>query len=763
MRAQRNLKITLADYVPSVPFVPLCGSFQALVLILLMTIVASGQHRNTTLDVALSAPSTAGTVTLSLTEYNRLVELASRKDKSPDQAPLPFVLSRAVFKLRVENQTLVGTVDIDGALLEKGVVKTPLTTSLTILDAKQASNSLPLLREGPNHAAILNGPGPFAVSLGVASPLTIEAGRASFTLPVPLASSSILTLDLPGNHANVRIEPGLVTSRTTSNGHTIIEAALEPGKPARVWWTTREIAAPVAQREVRFLSDIKSVVSVGDSQLRLTALCDLTVIQGEAAEFKLPLPAGFELTAASGSTLESSDVSGGVLTLRVHDPARRNHQFLIAIERTNRETKVEAPLLAFSDAQRETGELLVEGVGAMELIATESGGLRRMDVREAGAITRSLSHFPLQAAFRYNRRAVEAPKLHLEWTQFLDADVLSAVAERATVTTLTNVEGRSLTEVTLRVRNHAQPFMKVELPAGAQLLSAEVEGERVKPVVGTDGSRVPLLRAGLNSSKAYTVSFVYLSSGARFTRSGAYDMGLPRLDVPVNLLTWEVSLPERLEVKQFGGNALAAELFPEAAANNFMLDGNDDADPVSEVLTDGRNSGGPGQISGIIVDANGAVIPGAQVAVSNTQTGERLTATSNQEGHWVIAGLQPGAVKVDISAPGFNTTQHDLQLQASSPARLGTTLQVAGASATVNVTADNGSVITESSKVEQRAVQNLYLLEGMPSQNVLNLQRKVAGVLPVRIEVPRSGKSYRFVRPLVVDEETRITFQYRSK
>ena len=370
----------------------------------------------------------------------------------------------------------------------------------------------------------------------------------------------------------MRVEPGLVTSRTTANGQTVIEAALEPGKPARIWWTTREIAAPVAQREVRFLSDIKQIISVGDSQLRVTALCDLTVIQGDAAEFKVPLPEGFEVTAASGNTLESHEVSANTLTLRVHDPAKRNHQFLIAIERTNRETKVDAPLLAFTGAQRETGEVLVEGVGAMELTAVESGGLRRMDVKEAGAITKSLSHFPLQAAFRYNRRATDAPKLQLEWRQFLDADVLSAVAERATVTTLANVEGRSLTEVTLRVRNHAQPFMKVELPAGAQLVSAEVEGQTVKPVQGKDGSRVPLLRAGLDSSKAYSVSFVYMSSGARFGKNGTYDMGLPRLGVPVNLLTWEVSLPDRLEVKQFGGNAFSAELFP-TAAQNFLIDG----------------------------------------------------------------------------------------------------------------------------------------------------------------------------------------------
>jgi hypothetical protein len=739
---------------------------KALILILLTAIVAVGQHRNTTLDVPLPAPGSPGTVTLSLSEYDRLVALATRKTKTPDGVPLPFVLSHAVFKLRLEKQTLVGTVEIDGALLETGPVKTPLTAGLTVLEAKQSGTALPLLQEGTNHSAILIGPGPFAVSLGVAAPLTIEAGRASFVLPVPLATSSILSLEIPGNHANVHVEPGLVTTRTTANGNSLIEAALQPGKPARIWWTTREVAAPVAQREVRFLSDIKSVVSVGDSQLRLTALCDVTVIQGEAAEFKLPLPKGFELTTASGNTLASHDDSGNVLTLRVHDPTRRNHQFLIAIERTNRETSVEAPLLEFTGAQRETGEVLVEGIGAMELTAKESGALRRMDLREAGAITKSLSHFPLQAAFRYNRRGTETPKLQLDWKQFSDADVLSAVAERATVTTLTNVEGRSLTEVSLRVRNHAQPFLKVELPAGAQLVTAEVEGEPVRPVTGADGSRVPLLRKNLDSSKAYNVSFVYLSSGSRFAKTGSYDMGLPRFDVPVNLLTWEVLLPDRLEVKQFGGNALAAELFP-SAAQNILIEGADDKDYQANFWnTSDINTLEPGQVGGIVVDPAGAIVPNASITATNTQTGATLTTRSDGEGHWVISGMQPGPVKVTIASPGFMNFQQDLELQASTPFRMGTTLQVGGVAATVTVTDGRGVANLSSGTIrglEDNAKKNQAAQLNTPSQNVFNLQRRVAGILPVRIEVPRSGKSYRFVRPLVLDEETRISFQYKSK
>jgi hypothetical protein len=47
--------------------------------------------------------------------------------------------------------------------------------------------------------------------------------------------------------------------------------------------------------------------------------------------------------------------------------------------------------------------------------------------------------------------------------------------------------------------------------------------------------------------------------------------------------------------------------------------------------------------------------------------------------------------------------------------------------------------------------------------SVLNLQRRVAGVLPVRIDVPRAGMLHRFVRPLVIDEETTVSFEYKRR
>lgn len=49
-----------------------------------------------------------------------------------------------------------------------------------------------------------------------------------------------------------------------------------------------------------------------------------------------------------------------------------------------------------------------------------------------------------------------------------------------------------------------------------------------------------------------------------------------------------------------------------------------------------------------------------------------------------------------------------------------------------------------------------------PSSNVFALQRRVAGVLPVRIDIPHAGASYRFARPLVLDEETTVRFRYKA-
>jgi hypothetical protein len=733
-----------------------------LVLLLIGSAAAVAQEKNT-----LPQPD-PGNVTLTLDEYNRLSELASKPSKRPDLPPQPYSLKRAELKLKVDSETVLGTIQLQGEVLKKGVVKVPLATGMTILDAHQEAKGLPLQLEHGTQTAVLSGPAEFSVTLDAALPLRIDAGRASVNLPVPLAGSATLTLTIPGEHTAVNISPGLITNRTSENGRTMIVATLVPGQAANLWWATRENAAPAVVREVRFLADLKTLISVGEAELTVASLADITVVQGEPAQFEVEVPAGYEITGVTGASLESSEVQSGALILKVSAATQRNHEFLIAMERslTAASSKVDAPFLSFKNVQRETGEVLVEGAGTLELTATEGGALKRMDVKEANPYLRALAHFPPQAAFRYHKQPTEIPTLALEWVRFPDSSVLAAVAESAVVTTMVTSEGKSLTEVRLQIRNQAQPFLKVALPAGS-ILSADVGGEKVKPVEGPDGSRVPMLRPGFRPTDVYAVSFVFMHSGAPFAKKGGSELSLPRMDVPINLVQWEVFLPEQFKVKDFGGDVLSSDLVPPALQEGVVLASESNAEAAARPIPGnyGLNLSLPGQLGGIVTDPTGAVVSNAKVTVTSSDTGFSTTAATNPEGLWQVFGVPSGRLKVQADSPGFKTTVQQVIYDASRPGAVNFVLNVGTTNETVEVMAEsvNGRNVGEFDRLERQAKKQAQMAQNAPSSNVMNLQRRVAGVLPVAVDVPRAGTAFHFVRPLVVDEETKVTFGYKSK
>ena len=621
------------------------------------------------------------------------------------------------------------------------------------------------------HMTVLNGPGEFSLTLKAGLALRIEAGRASLSFPAPAAGAVRLSLTVPGENTVVNISPGLITGRVPSNGRTAVEATLAPGQPVTVWWATHENAKPAAPKQIRFLSDVKTLISVREAGLAAAALASITVVQGDPAEFTVDVPAGYEVTGVTGPELASSDVQGGVLILRERSAAARTHQFLISMERAIEGSKAGVSFVSFRNTQRETGEALVEGEGAIELAAKESGGVQRMDLKEASPYLVSLAHAPLQSAFRYHRQPGQTPELALEWVRFPEGSVVRAVAQQAVVTTMVTSEGRSLTEVKLVLKNQAQPFLKVGLPPGASVVSADVGGEQVKPVEGPDGHRVPLLRAGFRPADSYTVSFVYMDSGAPFARKGGSEVALPKMDVPIALLNWEVFLPERYKVTDFGGDAIAERLMPvsvEEPPAGRQAWSPPTPPPSALPPTDrsdlNRSELLPGQLGGTVVDATGAGVTGARVTVSHPGTGAVFTAYADREGRWVVSNVPSGRVRIAAQSPGFRIYVMDnVAYDANRPARYRLALAVGETGESVTVQADSGAVSANRTDREPKKVPAPQQQETQASANVLNLQRRIAGVLPVAVEVPKAGTSFRFVRPLVVDEETKVTFRYKMK
>jgi len=689
-------------------------------------------------------------VTLSLTEYNRLIDLAGRPPQGPPAPPVAAVLSGADLRVRVDRDTARGTFGLTGEVLRTGLSRVELMAGATLTDASAAGRPLPLLTDGNAHAALVPGPGPFTLSLEWGAPLMFAPGRASFTLPVPKSGTARATIDLPGDQADVHLSAGLVTRRTIVADRTIVEATLDPGTATEVWWSMRDSAPAAAARDVRTLADVMTLVTLADADVRMAALIDVTVVQGDARSIEARLPPGYEVTGISGSTLESSDAREGAIVLRIGDPTARRHQFLVTLERPHDagSFKLDTGVVTVPDAQRERGEIAVEGVGTLELDATERDGMHRLDVRELNPALQSLSRLPMLAAFRYQRSAAAQTGLTLDVKRFADSGVLAAVAERAVATTLVTTEGRTLTEIALTVLNRAQAFLKVTLPAGASIVSVEVAGEPAKPVLGTDGTRVPLLRPGFRPNGPYPVTFVYLHAGTPLAKRGEMQMTLPRMDMPVGVVEWEVFVPDRYSVRTIDGNVVERGLMPGMS-------------PLGARVVDGVGRGSvrisaitnapPGQIRGRVTDATGGVLPGVMIALE--AGGIHQSAVTNADGTFALSSVPSGSVTMAAQLEGFASATHSF-LFDQQPRQVDFVLPVGPITEAVTVVGESRGVDRAA-----RALKDAVA----PSQNVVNLQRRTAGVLPVRVDVPRAGTSHEFVKPLVVDQETAVTFRYTRR
>ncbi len=121
-----------------------------------------------------------------------------------------------------------------------------------------------------------------------------------------------------------------------------------------------------------------------------------------------------------------------------------------------------------------------------------------------------------------------------------------------------------------------------------------------------------------------------------------------------------------------------------------------------------------GQITGLILDSSGGSIVGADVTITNQQTGVQSKTVTNGDGNYNVTSLVPGMYNVAASKAGFGTVvNQNVRLDVAQIARVDITLQVGQVSQQVEVKASGILLQTESatigSVVPESGVVNLPL------------------------------------------------------
>jgi hypothetical protein len=495
---------------------------------------------------AQSGEHSPGWVVLPVEEYRTLHERAYPIECEPEPPPVEATLTRVDYDLRINGETTAGelasgraTLTID--VLKDGWVRVPIPAGLLVREARLDGKLVSLVPSGSGKgggqlSALLSHAGRAVLLLDIALPVTSSAGEESIALPSTASGVTRASVQLPRQGVDVRLAGGLLSEKSESTaGSKWI--AYGRGNEALAFTWRRKTEDHRATQPLRLRGSLTQLLGLGEDATSINAEVNLEVTQGAAHEVKIEVPEKVIVNQVLGAMVADWEVSGGVLSVKFLEPVEQAARFVITGEtRVPRDGDIAIPLLRLMNAERETGGVAVEVLGAGEIKDVKTEGLESADATDLGELVANRQS-PSLAAFRFRSGDGKiARALKVKIARYTPQAVLMANVEEARYRVLVSSQGKTFVEARYAVRNNQRNFLKVTLPLGATLWSASLSGRPVRPGQAPDnGILLPLdkARAG-EDAPPLAVEIVYLMRGTAWNEKGQFQLPLPALDLPVS-------------------------------------------------------------------------------------------------------------------------------------------------------------------------------------------------------------------------------------
>jgi hypothetical protein len=318
-----------------------------------------------------------------------------------------------------------------------------------------------------------------------------------------------------------------------------------------VTWKKRTADTRVTQ-PLKWRGSVTQLVGLGEDTSSVTATVHLEIVQGQASSLDVAIADGLVINQVAGALVADWDFRPGVLRVNFLEPVGTQTTFNVSGEtRLARDGSVPVPLVRLPGAERETGGVAVEVLGAGEIGARESRGLDAADPSDLGDPI-SGRESPSMVAFRFRPQEGSAARtLALTVARYTPQAVLVANVEEARYDVLAGEEGKTLVRARYGVRNNQRGFLDVRLPQGATLWSASVAGRAVRPGVSPSGSLLLPLQKGRagEEAPAFVAELTYIQHGAAWSDSGRAIVSLPSIDLPISRTGVVVHYSPRFSVK----------------------------------------------------------------------------------------------------------------------------------------------------------------------------------------------------------------------
>ena len=477
--------------------------------------------------------SDTGWVVIPVDEYRALRLKAYPPDPPAVPPPVDATMTRVDYELRVNGESASGEARLTVDVLKEGWVRVEIPAGLLVRAARVDGRVIPLI-DAPAPHVLLSKPGRTVLSLDVVVPVRPTAGTETLTLPASKAAVSRLALVVARDGLDVAVTGGVLAERpANAQGNWI--AYGRPGSQLAVSWK-RRIDDGRALQALKWRGSVIQVIGLGEETSPITATVAIEVVQGVAAAVDVALPDGMIVNAVSGPLVADWDIRPGALHVNFLEPVPLRTTFTIGGEtRTPRDGSIAIPMVRLPGADRETGGIAVEVLGAGEIAGCEPRGLEQADPTDLGDPVRGRES-PSMQAYRFRAQAGSAPRsLTLSVARYTPQAVLVANVEEARYDALIDEQGKTLVRARYAVRNNQRAFLAVSLPAGSTLWTAAVRERPLRPGTAPDGSLLLPLEKGRagGDTPVFVVELTYVQRVPAWTDKGQATLALPAVDLPI--------------------------------------------------------------------------------------------------------------------------------------------------------------------------------------------------------------------------------------
>jgi len=565
-------------------------------------------------DSRKDASRSPGWVVLPIDEYRSLRAKAFPAEREPEPPPVDATLTRVDYDLRVTGDFASGRAALTIDILKDGWVRVPIPSGLLVREARLDGKPVSLVagtagKAGSSLAAILYHPGRSVLTLDIALPINANAGEESFSLPSSSSGVTRAAVEIPRNGVDIRLAGGLLSDHSESAASSKWTVFARGNEPLAFTWH-RKIEDHRQEQPLRLRGSLTQWLGLGEDATALTAEASVEVVQGAAREIRIRVPSQITINQVQGATVADWEVKSGELAVTFLEPVEQSARFVITGEaRLPRDGQIDVPLLRLANAERETGGVAVDVLGAGEITNQKPQGLENADASDLGELVTSRQS-PSMVAFRFRAADAAATRaLSVSVARYDQQAVLMANVEEARYRVLISKEGKTLVQARYAVRNNQRNFVKVTLPQGAILWSATLGGRPVRPGQGPGGSLLLPLEKSRSGEEApeFALEITYFSPGTAWNDKGKSHLALPALDLPVSRTGLLVHYPPLFRANAEPGGSFRSETY---------------ADPLSPVLTANEEGRLAGYSGGGVGSGSGAGIgPGVGDAVAGSAAG----------------------------------------------------------------------------------------------------------------------------------------------